>query len=115
LTIAILPPVSSEFFWLSVGFVGQAMFFMRFLLQWLASEKSGQSIIPPSFWYFSILGALALLAYSVYRADPVFIIGQLLGLIIYSRNLHLLHKMADQVKRQQHQETHNAPPHGQPT
>ncbi|MCB1492520.1 MAG: lipid-A-disaccharide synthase N-terminal domain-containing protein [Rhodobiaceae bacterium] len=63
------------------------MFFMRFLVQWLASEKAGQSVVPTSFWFFSIAGALIVLAYAIYKVDPVFIIGQLMGLGIYSRNL----------------------------
>ena len=76
--------------WLIVGFVGQFMFFMRFFIQWLASEKKKKSVIPTAFWYFSIGGSIALLTYAIYRKDPVFILGQSMGLLIYSRNLVLI-------------------------
>lgn len=78
--------------WLTVGFFGQALFFMRFLIQWIASEKRGESIIPTAFWYFSIGGGLTLLAYSLWRQDPVFIMGQSLGVLIYSRNLYFIRR-----------------------
>ncbi|GAB4569629.1 MAG: lipid-A-disaccharide synthase N-terminal domain-containing protein [Rhizobacter sp.] len=74
----------------ALGFCGQALFSMRFVVQWLASERAGRSVIPTLFWYFSIAGGLTLLAYAVYRADPVFIVGQGLGLFIYLRNLWLV-------------------------
>lgn len=77
-------------FWLIVGFAGQFLFFMRFLIQWLESERKKKSVIPLAFWYFSIGGSIVLLAYSVHRKDPVFILGQALGLIIYCRNLVLI-------------------------
>ncbi len=73
-----------------VGFVGQAFFSMRFLVQWIASEREGRSVIPLSFWIFSILGSSLLLAYAIYRRDPVFILGQAPNLFIYSRNLYLI-------------------------
>jgi len=82
--------MNEEFVWLLVGFGGQALFMGRFLVQWLASERQRRSVIPVAFWYFSILGALVLLAYAVHRRDPVFIAGQLLGVLIYLRNLHLI-------------------------
>ena len=63
---------------------------MRFFLQWLASEKEGRSLIPRSFWYFSILGGMTLLAYAIYRQDPVFILGQSTGLLIYARNMYFI-------------------------
>ncbi|MDP8253391.1 MAG: lipid-A-disaccharide synthase N-terminal domain-containing protein [Candidatus Kaelpia aquatica] len=78
--------------WLLVGFLGQIMFSMRFLIQWLASEKRKKSIVPVSFWYFSIAGGVLLLSYSIFRKDPVFMLGQSVGVIIYSRNLYLIHK-----------------------
>lgn len=65
---------------------------MRFLIQWLASEKRRESIIPVAFWYFSISGGIILLAYSLWRQDPVFIMGQSLGVIIYARNLYFIHR-----------------------
>ena len=78
--------------WAIIGFAAQAMFFMRFFVQWLASEKAKQSIVPVSFWYFSVGGGVILLIYAIHRADPVFVLGQFGGLLIYLRNLHLIHK-----------------------
>ena len=82
--------MKAETIWLGIGFLGQGMFFMRFLLQWLSSEAKGRSVIPVAFWYFSFAGGLTLLAYAIYRKDPVFIIGQSTGAIIYIRNLQLI-------------------------
>jgi len=79
--------------WIVIGFIGQALFSARFLLQWLASERARRSIIPTAFWYFSLGGSMVLLAYAIHRADPVFIVGQATGLVIYLRNLYLI-KMA---------------------
>ena len=62
--------------WLIIGFVGQALFSVRFLLQWIASERKGESVVPVLFWYFSLAGGLTLLAYAIYKQDPVFILGQ---------------------------------------
>jgi len=76
--------------WLIVGFVGQFFFFMRFFIQWLASEKKKKSVIPVAFWYFSLGGSMLLLIYALYRKDPVFILGQSMGLFIYCRNLVLI-------------------------
>jgi len=78
--------------WAIIGFVAQTLFFMRFFMQWLASEKAKRSVIPVSFWYFSLLGGSLLLLYAVVRRDPVFMFGQAGGLLIYARNLHLIHK-----------------------
>lgn len=78
--------------WLGIGFLGQAMFTGRFLVQWLASEKKKESVIPMAFWYFSISGGLILLLYAIHKQDPVFILGQALGVFIYLRNLHLIFK-----------------------
>jgi len=78
--------------WLVVGFTGQILFFGRFLVQWLHSERAGRSVIPVSFWYLSLGGGLLLLAYSVYRRDPVFIAGQLIGGFVYTRNLILIRR-----------------------
>ena len=66
--------------WIAVGFAGQALFFGRFFVQWLASERARRSVIPTAFWYFSIGGGLVLTAYAIYRRDPVFIVGQASGL-----------------------------------
>lgn len=77
-------------FWLGLGFLAQALFSARFLVQWIASERSGKSIVPDLFWYLSIAGSALLLAYAIYRRDPVFILGQSTGLFIYGRNLYLI-------------------------
>jgi lipid-A-disaccharide synthase-like uncharacterized protein len=82
----------TETIWLGIGFFGQALFFMRFLVQWIASEIKKRSVIPMAFWYFSFFGGLTLLAYAIYRRDPVFIIGQSTGSIIYIRNLQLVYR-----------------------
>ena len=77
-------------YWLVIGFVGQALFGMRFLIQWIISEKRRESVIPLPFWYFSIAGSIILLSYAIHKQDPVFILGQSLGSIIYIRNLILI-------------------------
>jgi len=79
-----------ELIWICIGLFGQILFTMRFVVQWLASEKARRSVMPVSFWWFSIGGAAILLAYAIYRTDPVFILGQTLGFFIYSRNLWLI-------------------------
>jgi lipid-A-disaccharide synthase-like uncharacterized protein len=76
--------------WIILGFFGQALFTMRFLVQWIASEKAQKSVIPLSFWFFSIGGGALLLVYAIYKGDPVFIVGQGLGVFIYVRNLWLI-------------------------
>lgn len=77
--------------WLAVGFAGQVLFSLRFLVQWLRSERIRRSVIPREFWYFSLAGGATLLTYALHRQDPVFIVGQLGGLFIYARNLYFLH------------------------
>ena len=76
--------------WFAVGLVGQILFGSRFVLQWLASERARRSIVPKHFWLLSIAGSIVLLAYAIYRRDPIFILGQGAGLLIYARNLVLL-------------------------
>jgi len=76
--------------WVAVGFLGQAMFSIRFLIQWISSEKRRESVIPIAFWYFSIAGGATLLAYAIHRLDPVFIVGQAAGLLVYARNLYFI-------------------------
>ena len=76
--------------WIIIGFIGQGLFSARFIVQWLQSERVKKSVIPSAFWYFSMAGGLTLLAYAIHRRDPVFIIGQGTGLIIYFRNLQFL-------------------------
>ena len=80
--------------WMIIGFVGQGFFSARFIVQWIMSEIKKQSIIPLGFWYFSLLGGVTLFAYALYKEDPVFIVGQGTGLLIYSRNLYLIRKRA---------------------
>ncbi len=82
--------MNNNIFWLCVGFLGQALFSARFLIQWLKSEREKRSVIPMAFWYFSIAGGSTLLSYAIYRKDPVFIVGQAGGLFIYFRNLHFI-------------------------
>lgn len=84
--------MSPEKIWLGIGFSAQALFSARFLVQWIASEKAGRSVVPVAFWVLSLFGGALLLAYAVYRRDPVFILGQAAGLIIYSRNLYLINR-----------------------
>ena len=75
-----------------LGLLGQVLFFSRFLVQWIASEKKGRSTIPLSFWYLSIGGGGLLLVYAIWRRDPVITLGQLVGLFVYVRNLMLIHR-----------------------
>ncbi|MCG6895475.1 MAG: lipid-A-disaccharide synthase N-terminal domain-containing protein [Desulfobacteraceae bacterium] len=82
--------MNPETFWVGVGMLGQGLFSMRFVIQWLSSERKGRSVIPVAFWFFSIGGGINLLFYAVYRKDPVFIIGQGTGLLIYFRNLYFV-------------------------
>jgi len=77
--------------WVLFGFAAQGMFFLRFFMQWLVSEKQKKSVIPVSFWYLSIVGGVMILIYAIHLKDPVFIVGQGCGLIIYIRNLVLVH------------------------
>ena len=84
--------MTTEHVWLGVGLLGQALFSARFLVQWIASEKKGASVIPVYFWYFSVGGGFTLLLYALYRHDPVFILGQGAGLFVYARNLYFIHK-----------------------
>ena len=81
-----------EYIWLGVGLIGQGIFSARFIIQWLVSEKEKRSIIPVAFWYLSLLGGITLLLYSIYKRDPVFILGQSTGVLIYSRNLFLIQR-----------------------
>lgn len=91
---------TSEIIWVTVGFVAQFMFMMRFVIQWFASEKAKRSVMPEAFWYWSIAGGALLFIYAIYRVDPVFILGQGTGLFIYIRNLQLIMR--------QHRETRAA-------
>lgn len=82
--------VTWEYVWILIGFAGQALFMSRFVVQWWASERARRSVVPLAFWYFSVGGGVILLAYAIYKKDPVFISGQALGLIVYARNLYLI-------------------------
>jgi lipid-A-disaccharide synthase-like uncharacterized protein len=84
--------MSAKVLWLAVGFFGQALFSMRFLVQWWRSERAGNSVVPVAFWYLSLGGGLLLLTYAIYRRDPIFILGQLSGVVVYLRNLHLIRR-----------------------
>lgn len=77
--------------WLTIGLVAQLAFSMRFLIQWISSEKARKSVMPIAFWWFSICGGILLLAYGIYRGEPVIILGQSFGIIVYARNLWLIH------------------------
>lgn len=76
--------------WVLMGFAAQAFFTMRFVVQWIASERVGRSVIPIAFWWCSIGGGLLLLVYALYRRDPVFIAGQSFGVFVYLRNLYFV-------------------------
>ena len=81
-----------EIIFLIIGFLGQGLFASRFIIQWIYSEKRGESTIPILFWYLSIFGGIGLLTYAIFRKDPVIITGQLFGIIIYVRNLVLVYR-----------------------
>lgn len=84
--------LTTETIWIGIGFFGQALFFGRWVVQWIVSEKKAQSEVPLSFWYMSLIGGLITLAYAIYRRDPVFIAGQSVGSVVYIRNLMLIHR-----------------------
>lgn len=87
--------------WLVIGFIGQALFSARFIVQWLSSEKMKKSVIPSAFWYFSMAGGLTLLTYAIHRRDPVFILGQATGLFIYFRNLQFVWRDRNKQRTEQ--------------
>jgi lipid-A-disaccharide synthase-like uncharacterized protein len=89
--------LSANTVWVGVGLVGQALFSGRFFVQWIASEKARKSIVPNAFWYLSIAGGLVLFTYACWRQDPVFIIGQGMGIFVYARNLYLLHAVQERI------------------
>ncbi len=88
-----------EIAWIAFGFIAQSMYFMRFVLQWIASERMRQSIVPETFWYFSLSGGLMLFLYAFHRADPVIMIGQFFGLFIYARNIYLIRQQKRRENR----------------
>ena len=81
-----------ELIFMVIGFLGQGLFASRFIIQWIYSEKKGESSIPLLFWYLSILGGIGLLIYAIFRKDPVIILGQTFGIFIYLRNLFLIYR-----------------------
>ncbi|SEF69876.1 lipid-A-disaccharide synthase N-terminal domain-containing protein [Jhaorihella thermophila] len=87
----------SEIIWIAIGLLGQAMFTSRFLVQWLVSERRKESVVPTAFWWLSILGGLTLLSYAIWRMDPVFILGQSFGVVVYARNLTLIARKRREV------------------
>src|SRR6185295_15070406 len=90
--------ITQEYIWLAIGFLGQGLFFGRWVVQWIASERKAESKVPVAFWYMSLIGGLITLAYAIYRVDPVFIAGQSIGSIVYIRNLMLISR-ASQTKQ----------------
>lgn len=78
--------------WLIIGLLGQLMFTARFIVQWIASERAQASVMPVAFWYFSIIGGLIVLAYGIHKLDLVIILGQMPGVVVYSRNLWLIRR-----------------------
>jgi lipid-A-disaccharide synthase-like uncharacterized protein len=81
-----------ETIWIAIGFLGQGLFFGRWVIQWIASERTAKSQVPIAFWYMSLVGGLITLAYAIYRKDPVFIAGQGVGAVVYIRNLMLIRR-----------------------
>jgi len=96
--LRILDWITVDRVWLGIGLLGQAMFFSRFLVQWWQSEREGRSVVPVAFWYFSVGGGVVLLAYAIYKHDPVFILGQGMGLFVYVRNLYLIFREREALR-----------------
>lgn len=86
--------------WTMIGLLGQVAFAMRFIVQWIASERKGKSVVPLVFWYFSLGGGLTLLCYAIHIQDPIFILGQSLGSVIYVRNLVLIYRKGSPGNRE---------------
>jgi len=87
----------AQMIWLVTGFVAQLIFSLRFIVQWIASERAGKSVMPVAFWFISLLGGFMLLAYAIHRQDPVFILGQAAGVVVYFRNLVLIYREKDRL------------------
>ena len=87
-------------FWLIFGLAAQCCFFLRFFIQWIASERRKKSVIPIHFWYLSLLGGIGILIYSIHINDIVFITGQSFGLLIYTRNIILIHREKNAKKHE---------------
>ena len=102
--------MSNLVFWLTIGFLGQAFFTARFLVQWIASERKHNSVVPVAFWWLSLLGGTALLSYAIFRRDPVIIAGHGMGLFVYTRNLMLVDKASRRSARHRHRHFRAQPP-----
>ena len=98
--------------WLAAGLLGNALFFSRFLIQWLASERAGRSFVPPVFWHLSLIGSAFLLAYALHRRDPIFVLAYLPNGFVYLRNLALLRREGGLSEAQEAVAASTA--HGQP-
>ena len=92
--LALFQEIDDPWYWLALGFLGQAFMATRFVVQWWASERARRSIVRKVFWYLSLAGSLILLAYAIHNSDPVFITGMASGILVYSRNLVLISKVA---------------------
>lgn len=88
----------ADFLWLAVGFAGQILFSLRFLVQWVTSERLRRSVVPRAFWHFSLWGGVTLFIYALHLKDPVFILGQGMGIVIYLRNLWLIYRGASEPR-----------------
>lgn len=88
--------LDAEALWIAAGFLGQGLFGARFLVQWLCSERQHRSVVPPLFWYLSVTGGVLVLAYAIHRREPVFIVGECITLLIFLRNIQLLHHQRKQ-------------------
>jgi lipid-A-disaccharide synthase-like uncharacterized protein len=89
--------IDAQAVWIATGFTGQALFGARFLVQWLASERQQRSVVPRVFWYLSVAGGVLVLSYAIHRREVVFIIGEVVTLLIFLRNLQLLHRNPEQT------------------
>ncbi len=88
---------TNEMIWVGIGFIGQSLFFSRWLIQWVVSERKAESQIPVSFWYMSLIGSIIVLAYAIHKMDPVFMVGQGVGTLVYIRNIMLLYQAKKRV------------------
>ena len=104
---------TTEVVWVGIGFLGQGVFFMRWVVQWWVSERSAKSHVPAAFWYLSLIGGLITLTYAIYRKDPVFIAGQSIGSFVYLRNLMLISRSARTALSQDHATANPAAPSNQ--
>lgn len=91
--------------WIIIGFTGQAIFTARFLAQWVASERKGDSVVPLAFWWLSLFGGMTLLCYAAYKRDPVIIVGQSMGIFVYVRNLMLVDKKKKRTAKEHRRAT----------